>query len=479
MRRSLVPLFPLFSLVAIACSSSNDDGAAGTSEDAITGTCATPPDPSRSLFVTDPTALAKFPMQKVMNQIAATGSATGQTGTSVYQQMMDTMHTKAQGTTTGPHCDDVLTNGVPSINGFPIQCPRAEGDLSTTNPFGTGNDAYIPVAIVNRFDLAPKSGSNCGQYRVVYGKRSGLTNGFDRVLIIFEAVLPNPTPAAGLVACLPVAQFWDGLTNDADATSRANKLQAFYFTGLAGFSPVVQAAHYGVGGGTDTGQIRANMFKNATGQDPWQLREFRLAFQACLPDGSGCSLVAHDTSVATNPFGTLFGGTDSASVAFQNKFIGQVPHLAAKSIPGIGMSTPTVDNAGQSNEQDQTNDYLFQGGANTRFLTAITSKLASIGRTDLTAQNILERSTTQSCAGCHQVSNTRPLGGGLSWPTSNGFTQIDERSTISQALTLKFLPARAKVLQNFINANCPGGTGTQAGGDPGVTLGGGDVGAAN
>ena len=53
MRRSLVPLFPLFSLVAIACSSSNDEGAAGSSEDAVTGTCATPPDPSRSLFVTD------------------------------------------------------------------------------------------------------------------------------------------------------------------------------------------------------------------------------------------------------------------------------------------------------------------------------------------------------------------------------------------------------------------------------------------
>ncbi len=479
MRRSLACLFPLFSLVAVACSSSTDEATSASSEDRLTGTCATPPDVTRSLFVTDATALANFPMKAVMNQIAATGSGTGQTGQSVYQQMMDTLHTKAQGTTTGPHCDDVLTNGVPSINGFPVQCPRAEGDLSTTNPFSTGGDGYIPIGLVNRFDLAPKNGATCGQHRIVYGKRSGLTNIFDRVLIIFEAVLPNPTPAAGLVGCLPVAQFWDDLTNDNDAVSRATKLKSFYFTGLPGFAPVIAASHYGIGGGTGTGQIRANMFKNATGQDPWQLREFRLSLTACLPDGSGCTLVANNTSVATNPFGTLFGGTDATSTAFQNKFIGQVPHLAAKAVPNVGMATPGIDNAGQSNEQDQTNDYLVQGGGNTAFLTAITTKLASIGRADLTAQNILDRATTQSCAGCHQLTNNKPIGAGLVWPPSNGFTQIDERSKLSPALTTAFLPARAKVLQGFINQNCPGVPPTPAGGDPGTTIGGGVVGSAN
>ena len=478
MRRSFICAFPLFSLIVLACSSSPDEGTASSSQDELTGTCATPPDPTRSLFVTDPTALANFPMKAVMNQIAATGSGTGQTGLAVYQQMMDTMHTKALGTTKGPHCDDVLVNGVPSINGFPVQCPRAEGDLAATNPFGTGGDGYVPIGIVNRFDLAPKNGANCGQYRVVYGKRSGLTNAFDRVLIIFEAVLPNPTPTAGLAACLPVAQFWDGLTTDNAAVSRATKLKGFYFTGIAGFAPVIDAAHYGIGGGTNTGQIRANMFKNATGQNPWQLREFRLS-RACLPDGSGCVLTANNTSVADNPFGGLFAGTDAASTSFQTKFINQVPHLAAKVVPNIGMATPAVDNAGQSNEQDQTNDYRVQGGGNTALLSAITTKLTSIGRSDLTAQNILDRATTQACAGCHELSNNKPLGAGLTWPLSNGFTQIDERSTLSPALTTVFLPARAKVLQGFINANCPGAVPTPPGGDPGTTLGGGEVGAAN
>jgi hypothetical protein len=478
MRRSLACLFPLFSLAVVACASSSGEGAAQSSQDELTGTCATPPDPTRSLFVTDATALAQFPMKSVLDQIAATGSGTGQTGTGVYQQMMDTLHTKAQGTTSGPHCDDVLVNGVPSINGFPVQCPRGEGDLSTTDPFGTGNDGYLPIGIVNRFDLAPKNGANCGQYRVVYGKRSGLSNGLDRVLVIFEAVLPNPTPAAGLVACLPVAQFWDDLTTDNVASSRAAKLATFYFTGLPGFAPVVDAAHYGIGGGTNTGQIRANMFDNAKVSDPWQLREFRLA-RACKPDGSGCVLTANNTSVADNPFGGLFAGTDAASRTYQTKFLNQVQHLAAKSVPNIGMGTPAVDNAGQSNEQDQTNDYGFQGKGNTQLLSSITAKLASIGRTDLTAQNILDRATTQSCAGCHELSNNKPLGGGLVWPSSNGFTQIDERSNLSPALTTAFLPARAKVLQGFINANCPGSAPQPAGGDPGTTLGGGEVGAAN
>ena len=43
-------------------------------------TCgATPPDPAKSLFVTDPTALAPFTLQAVMDQIVATGrGAAGQ-----------------------------------------------------------------------------------------------------------------------------------------------------------------------------------------------------------------------------------------------------------------------------------------------------------------------------------------------------------------------------------------------------------------
>lgn len=46
------------------------------------------------------------------------------------------------------------------------------------------------------------------------------------------------------------------------------------------------------------------------------------------------------------------------------------------------------------------------------------------------------------------------MGGGFNWPQSNGFTQIDERRTLSPALRGTFLPHRAQVLEDFINDQC-------------------------
>ncbi len=445
------------------------------------------PKADRSLFVTDATALAKFPLQAVLNQIVSTGSNDGQTALGVYQQLVDTLNTKALGATSGPHCDDVKTNGVPSIDGFPIQCPRQEGTLAKTNPFVAGPNQLVPVGLVNRFDLAPSNGANCGQYRIVYAKESGVTNGFDRFLMIFEATLPNPKPSAGLAGCLPVAQFWDNLTDDNDANDRAAQLKKFYFTGLTAangevFSPVIRAAHYGFGGGTNTGQIRANMFMFQTGFQEWELREFRLSQQCATAAGSTtstCHLTAKNTGVQANPFGGLFARTDATGLAFQQSFLGQVQALAAATAPAISFVDPVSDNAGESDEQDSSNDYAFQAQGNTSFQNAITAKLAALKRTDLTATNILDRATTQSCAGCHELSNVQNLGAGLIWPASNGFTQIDERSTLSSALQLSFLPARANVLFNFLRSQCIPPPVQPVLPEDGLTIGGSAVGAAN
>ncbi|WP_394837015.1 hypothetical protein LVJ94_08915 [Pendulispora rubella] len=469
----------------MACSDGGSGSETGTSKSALNAaSCpSVQPDPARSLFVTDAAALEKLPFETVMNRIVATGSTTGQSALSLFQQLMDTMNNQANAKTQGPHCDDVIVDGKPSINGFPIECPRLEGRLATTNPFAPAPDpdGYDPVGIVNRFDLAPQNGANCGQYRIVYTKRSGKTSFSDRVLLIFEATLPNPNPSAGLAACLPVTEFWAGLTTDDDANSRATKLADFYLTGLPGFAPVVKAAHYGFDGGVDTGQIRANLFSAPQGQFPsqWQLREFRLSQQCTSGD---CSLVAKNTFVQVNPFGALFGGGDAASTTFQNAFLNQVSSLASTNLNTIGMSSSGADNAGESNEQDTSNDYLAQGQNNATFKDAITAKLAEISRTDLTADDILNRATTQSCAGCHQVSTGRSMGAGLTWPRTLGFVQIDESSRISPALTDTFLPFRAQVLANFINSQCSDAGPSLANNghvDPKRTIGGGLVGAAN
>ena len=67
-----------------------------------------------------------------------------------------------------------------------------------------------------------------------------------------------------------------------------------------------------------------------------------------------------------------------------------------------------------------------------------------------------------SCAGCHQLSNGKALGGGLVWPSSLQFTHVSEaqretgpegqRFRVSPALTDVFLPRRKAVLETFVNS---------------------------
>ena len=55
------------------------------------------------------------------------------------------------------------------------------------------------------------------------------------------------------------------------------------------------------------------------------------------------------------------------------------------------------------------------------FRAAIQAKLGA-GST-LTPDDVVARAQSQTCAGCRQLSANVALGGGLTWPTSLGFTQ--------------------------------------------------------
>jgi hypothetical protein len=461
---------------------------------------------SASLFVTEKETLAKFSLSAVMSQIVATSQDSSLTALALYQQLLDTLNDKKTGVTSGPHCDG-------KINGFPVECPRQEGILASTDPFKQGSsesDAMFPVGVVNRFDLAPANGENCGQYRVVFAKQSGLSDPFNRFFLIFEAVLPNPgfvnDGTSHLASCAPVAQLWADLSTDTPA-ERATALEGFYFKGLTGFAPVIQAANYGYGngGGTNSGQIRANMFMFDTGTSTedggvpppgedggplppmsgglvgppggqeWELREFRLS-QTC--SGKDCAVVANDVVVQANPFGALFGSGETLSSAFQKEFVSQIPSLATSVVHGasavvplISMTTPDRFSAGESDEQDTSNDYAAQDSTKA-FLATIKSELTKIDRSDLSAEQILNRATTQSCAGCHEVAVGADLGDGINWPGSNGFTQIDESSNLSPALTGFFLPFRLQVLKDFLEGKPPPS-------DPTHTVGGQRTGAPN
>lgn len=423
------------------------------SEQALT--CPIPTiDPARSLEVTDPTVLAKFSLQRVMTQIATSARATN-TPLQIWQQWMGTFAS----------CTDPLIDP----NGYGIQCPRVESTLASINPFSPTGARFVPTALANRFDLAPGNGADCGEYRIVYAMLQGNGRGF----LIFEGRLPNPTPAQGLAGCTPVADFWAQLSTDPSAANRASKLDAFYFTGLPGFEPVVAASHYGLASlntsAARKGQIRTNMFVQL---QQWNLREFQLT-KPCASTAS-CALSVQHITDKVNPANELFTGTHANAPAFQAAFLNQVATLSRPSA-----ATLTMTNANQFNEFESASsgstDTLYANFSQASFRNQIRTMITN---PNLSVTNILDRATTQTCAGCHQLSTTPPhnqLGDGIVWPQSRGFVHVDESSNLSPALLDVFLPRRKAVLAQFLRNQCSGVAIT----DDGTNVGGGAVDAAN
>lgn len=412
-------------------------------------------DPRRSLAVTEQAILAHFPLERVLTQLAEQSQVPGTTALSLFHQLWDTQNPDP-GLGLGPHCNDqVNKNGRPALNSFPYTCRRSEGRQAQTDPFANSQspNAYIPVGLFNRFDLAPKDGANCGEYRIAFAKRSGILNQIQRAFLIFEAVLPNPNPGQGLQGCLPIARFWSGLSQTALVEERAARLEDFYFNGIPGVQPVVQVDHYG-GNPQGTGQVRANLFMNIprfTGQ--WMLREFKL-----IRAGSGVFVPQPDEN---NPPGALFepDSTHPKAAAFRAFFPSQVANLAAERLTDITMQMPDEFSSGQSISSLSNENDLSEHFDDGELKMAIQVELNRLG-SGLTPEQIVERAQAMVCAGCHQLSNNRALGGGLRWPSSRIFTHTSEqtevvngqrRHRLSQAITQVFLPQREKILEDFLN----------------------------
>lgn len=422
-------------------------------------------DARRSLAITDEVILRSFSFQEVMDQLVAQSGVPGLTSLRLFQQWWDTQR-PSPGLGAGPHCNDELVNGQPALNGFPYTCGRAEGRQATVDPFtnaGTNPNAYVAIGLFNRFDLAPVDGADCGEYRILFARREGMTRPNARNLLNFEAVLPNPRPELGLAGCRPVVELWQSMTTDNDVQSRARRLHAFYFQGLPGFMPVIHVDNLGGRGvGVATGQVRTNQFM----QGPWTLREFKLR-KDC--SSGTCSVWFAPVTVKTNPGGTLFNARSTHPLAstFQSSVLpGQVASLAVNDLSGFGLSVPDAFNSGQSHAQGPENDYVLQlteGGAGA-LGSAIQAELTALG-SSLTPRDIAARAQALSCAGCHELSNGANLGGGLVWPGSLRFVHVSEervepspeggnRFVISPALTRLFLPRRQRVMESYLTAVC-------------------------
>ncbi|WP_433935510.1 hypothetical protein AB3662_12335 [Sorangium cellulosum] len=471
-------------------------------------------DPRKSLLVTETDVVGAFTLEEVLQQlIDQAGASVTTTPLTLFRQLMNNQRPgSSDPNNIGPNCDDEPPNagdlepvddppvGLPplapeektqtgSINGWPVFCPRTADDIDS-DPFADpGSDsAYMATTLANRFDLAPPDGAHCGEYRIVFAKRSGITNGLNRNFIIFEAQLPNPNPSQGRLGCLPVVQFWADQSDPTKSpATRAAELHDFYFDGLSGFEPVVHIDHYGPEGG----QIRTNEFVRPNGLplSSWSLRQFETAHAG--PTG-GWLLIA-PSFVSDNPAGKLFTSAsgDQRVTAFQGTFFpGVVERLAATDDINrfaYGAAVPSQHEAGESLMIPLHNNYLNKfTTAPAAFRNSIQAKLTAMG-SSLTPEQLVGRAQSLACAGCHEPVNVdneffktkldengqpvpdfddpeSPLDVGLPenplrtlgfTHTSEQTEPVDETTTrerfrISKMLSDVFLPFRKNVMEQFL-----------------------------
>ena len=421
----------------------------------------TPPlalDMRRSFIVTDKPLLDGFTLDRVLDALIARSGVRGLTAAQLYRQWFDTQNRKPGiADARGPHCDDFSTNGAPSFNDFPRRCPVPEG-LLASQPYAAGE--YIPIALINRFDLTPPNGSNCGQYRMIFARVT--TRPGERLHMIFESVLPNPHPESGLGGCRPVAEFWANMSHIDSPAERRALLEQFYFDGIAGFPPVIHPDHYSItGGGVRTSEQQGN------GLGSNRMYQFRTTKEC---SGGDCTLRMTPDVLENMPFGILFDSTANLpkGKAFRDAFVTQVQNLAIRDVNRYFMDIPRDFLVAESNSLDGEGSFAFDVPFSRARITAegeefrnrVQAELTRIGST-LTPEQIITRAETQNCVGCHFLGV--PVGEGVQFPRSlDGIQQVTEdqpeagefgpnsRYRISSAMSDVFIPHRMKILTDFL-----------------------------
>lgn len=414
--------------------------------------CSPPPfllNPRRSLFETSATALIPFTMSAVMQAVASNAGYPPAPLTH-YNNIVNNFATGVPADP-GSRCNDgTAFFGGPGINGYPLECPRAE----QFQDFNIG--AWFPIAAVNRIDLMPADASTCGEQRVVMANDSA---GPARMFMIFENEIPNPTPGCA-AACLPIAQFWERLSIVTSAGARSTELAQAFLTGHpvlgpAGFAPFLSANNLTFG----SGQIRTNNFD----QPPWTLREHKLANEFG-------QLVSVEVAAKHNIHGELWNDTIGwpAGPNCRAEIIGQLGSLLPNDVNLMAIETTSVCWAAES-RQDPTMNYEAQMMAGTPvFPTTINNDLWFTHGSTLLAQEVARRATyVGSCMGCHEPGVAMPilnLGAAVMAPPSLGFVHTSESIRencdavldcwlISPALKNVFLPFRQTAMVNFMTSN--------------------------
>lgn len=427
-----------------------------------------------ALLVTDPAVLAEFPVEKTVSHILEFEGVDKDDvpANEMLARLFDTMNDQAnaafpEGEVT--HCDSVDNPALLNKNGDSFSCPRPEGKLAYSDGLTKAGDpdSFVPIAVVNRFDLTPVDGSRCGQYRIIYAKKSGLTDPNNRVFMIFEAALANPTPGC-LESCRPVAQFWKNLEGKSAKDIAAN-LRTFFFAGIPGFKPAIHPLHYGLGvedqgyGGTEPGQVRVST--HIDGSD-WSYRELHVD-----QDPATGAPRFKPATVKNNPPVGLFDPTSQDDFGmgqfFREQFVFSNLHaLGGKDVTKIQMfNSPEFNGVESMLSGPKKNDYFTAATAqgDMSFIDLLNQQIEQQGlnadcpqNDPLDAEAILKRANAMSCAGCHDPAGMmgadRALGCGVTWPKSLDPAHVNEKGEVSPAMKEVFLPHRAEVLKTFLQS---------------------------
>lgn len=390
----------------------------------------------RSILENDPAVVtdASFGLGRVLERIRATTPRSGNlvvpSAREMFAQLFD-----AFGTCSGRGVDP---------RRYGLACRTAEQGLGARDPFTTDPEGlhFQPVALVNRFDLAGRTSSTCGESRIVYWQDRGSSAGVAGFIV--ELSTP-PVIERGRRTCAPIVQFWAELSRDDDPASRAAKLERFYFDGLPGM-PHAPVSAEGAGW-SGLGQLRSNNFVDAV---QWNLREAQWK-KVC--ERGTCSARFQIVDAKSNPSDRLFAGTHAMASEFQSWFVDRaVPRLAAAtSADQLSLRNPSAYNAYESISQPKAGDpntVDYARVASPELRTSVGARLAAIGSA-LTPDDIFRRATAVTCAGCHRSSRGADLGGGLAFPAFSGFTHVGKGGALSALMTNDVLPRRLERFQEL------------------------------
>jgi hypothetical protein len=457
-------------------------------------TCTAPPiDRTRSLVVTDGALdKTKFALSRTIDAIL--GSLSIPKTAENRENFVKSLLTSFQ--------DDDMVNPVSGLRMSVDLRPLEAGLdpkklLNPADPMG-----LVPVALFNRLDTAPADWSNCGEHRIIYAFKAPIPNAGgppSRMLMIFEARTDNASPQkSGFEGCRATANFWRNLTDENDASKRAERLEQFYYTGITGASgPVVQAKNYG----GPLGQVRGNIFVNGPGTQPkWQLREWIVVNSGQPTPASFVSVTVKDNPLAQFYLDGNGSGPDAPKDAaleaserteFQNQFLStSVTRLLEPDVvrnfltDGQPAYRPELDPKNAAFDEDKYRlDVLNRFGArfenrfnefqsvshddqdNPEAKAGPALKASLDGRLNQfvidaaqkpNSTHTLNRAGAVSCGGCHQFTAGKEVGrvkgNPIQWPDNNNFrfVHVAEDGALSPALTGVFLPFRQDRLADAV-----------------------------